>query len=128
MFFPNSIKIEFAIDKRSYHNSFQLLIIDREEQGTNDILYMHVLDHFATREISTSPIRVSRYSLDFLLTNLSGKDILLPGSFFHSEFNVGILNSVPVHQEPHEVVIYVYFHGIVSLDKEYRKLETQYRS
>ena len=59
---------------------------------------MHVLDHFATREISTSPIRVSRYSLDFLLTNLSGKDILLPGSFFHC---------------------------IVSLDEEYRKLEMQ---
>ena len=101
MFFPNSIKIEFAIDKRSYHNSFQLLIIDREEQGTNDILYMHVLDHFATREISTSPIRVSRYSLDFLLAKPSGKDILFLGSFFLPKFNIGIINSVLVHQDPH---------------------------
>lgn len=68
--------------------SFQLLMIDRDEQITNNTLHTYVLDYFTTRDISTSPIRVSRYSLDFLLTNLSGKDILLPGSFFHSEFNV----------------------------------------
>ena len=89
---------------------------------------MHVLDHFATREISTSPIRVSRFSLDFLLAKPSGKDISLSRKLFPPKFNVGILNSVPSHQEPHEVVIYVYFNGIVSLDEEYRKLEKQYRS
>ena len=103
-------------------------MIDRDDQITNKTLHTYVLYYFTTREISTSPIRVSRYSLDFLLTNLSGKDILLPGSFFHPKFNVDILNSVPFHQEPHEVVINVYFHGIVSLDEEYRKLEMQYRS
>lgn len=68
--------------------SFQLLMIDRDEQITNNTLHTYVLDYFTTRDISTSPIRISSYSLDSLLTKPSGKDILFPGSFFHPKFNV----------------------------------------